>query len=97
MSKCMGVHGMFSFVVPVDICFYCAKDSKMVLFDELTGVLPFAPIFVDIDSPSVLEADAESGWEIVCWDWDKVITPSGCGYGYVLGLWIVGRGVRVGR
>ena len=68
-----------------------------MLFYKLAGVFPFTPIFVGINSSSVLEADAEGGGEIVCWDGDKMITPSGCGYGYVLGLWIVGSGVCVGR
>ena len=54
---------MFGFVVPVNICFDCAKDTKLVLFDELAGVGPFAPIFVCVNSPSVLKANSESVWE----------------------------------
>ena len=63
MFACDLLHGLFGVVVPVDICFHCAKDAKVVLFDELASVLPFAPIFVGIDSPSVLKADAESVFE----------------------------------
>ena len=97
MSKGVRVHCMFSVGVPVYVCFDCAKDAKIVLFDKLAGVFPFTPVFVGINSSSVLEANAEGGGEIICWDGDKMIIPSSCGYRYVLSLWIMGSGVWVGR
>ena len=63
VSHCVRVEGMFCVGVPVNICFDCSEDTKFVLFDEMAGVGPFAPIFVSINSSSVLKADAESVFE----------------------------------
>ena len=63
VSHCVRVLGVFCVGVPVNICFDCSEDTKLVLLDEMAGVGPFVPIFVSINSSSVLKADAESVFE----------------------------------